>query len=50
MESQPQNPEFRNNAENFHSCNLHVHISDTFGSENLKQSNWASMGSLCKKT
>ena len=23
MESQPQNPEFRNNPENFHSC-LHV--------------------------
>ena len=22
MESQPQNPEFRNNPENFHPCNL----------------------------
>ena len=22
MESQPQNPEFRNNPENFHSCGL----------------------------
>ena len=23
MESQPQNPEFRDNPENFHSCNKH---------------------------
>ena len=24
MESQPQNPEFRNNPENFHPCKTHV--------------------------
>ena len=24
MESQPQNPEFRNNPENFHLCNVAV--------------------------
>ena len=24
MESQPQNPEFRNNPENFHPSNIHV--------------------------
>ena len=26
MESQPQNPEFRNNPENFHSCKLPIKI------------------------
>ena len=24
MESQPQNPEFRNNPENFHPCKMHL--------------------------
>ena len=24
MESQPQNPEFRNNPENFHTCNTDI--------------------------
>ena len=24
MESQPQNPEFRNNPENFHTCYTHM--------------------------
>ena len=28
MESQPQNPEFRNNPENFQPCNLY-HMPDT---------------------
>ena len=26
MESQPQNPEFRINPENFHPCNIHVKL------------------------
>ena len=35
MESQPQNPEFRNNPENFHPCNSHkcnskIELSHTF--------------------
>ena len=28
MESQPQNPEFRNNPENFHPCNIHLKFPD----------------------
>ena len=27
MESQPQNPEFRINPENFHPCNVHIKLS-----------------------
>ena len=27
MESQPQNPEFRINPENFHLCNVHIKLS-----------------------
>ena len=30
MESQPQNPEFRNNPENFHSCNISCAALDIF--------------------
>ena len=35
MESQPQNPEFRNNPENFHPCSSHkynskIELSHTF--------------------
>ena len=26
MESQPQNPEFRNNAENFHPCDTLIRV------------------------
>ena len=29
MESQPQNPEFRNNPENFHPCRHHLKKADT---------------------
>ena len=29
MESQPQNPEFRNNLENFHSCCIYPKTSET---------------------
>ena len=35
MESQPQNPEFRNNPENFHPCNTDLNITRSFcGSKN----------------
>ena len=30
MESQPQNPEFRNNPENFHPCNLEYGIHHSY--------------------
>ena len=28
MESQPQNPEFRNNPENFHPCKTNIKLSE----------------------
>ena len=30
MESQPQNPEFRNNPDNLHPCDLIIYIFDEF--------------------
>ena len=30
MESQPQNPEFRNNPENFHQCHIRVILKSFF--------------------
>ena len=35
MESQPQNPEFRNNPENFHSCTYWVKIQHFLKSQTL---------------
>ena len=35
MESQPQNPEFRNSRENFHPCNT-VHLKSRMGIVKLK--------------
>ena len=35
MESQPQNPEFRNNPENFHQCTLNMHVQLANGDRGL---------------
>ena len=42
MESQPQNPEFRNNPENFHPCiyKLHIFPLSTFPNIQRKDGGW----------
>ena len=38
MESQPQNPEFRNNPENFHPCYKHFKMAPVWA--NLNMDTW----------
>ena len=47
MESQPQNPEFRSNPENFHSCQL---IPDISSSENSVDPDQLASGSTLFST
>ena len=48
MESQPQNPEFRNNLENFHPCGKSILVCiGTFSTKN--EPNTSSLQKLIKK-
>ena len=47
MESQPQNPEFRNHPENFHPCQMHlpmpVKCAENISKRSMLTSNFASL-------